>query len=205
MLLSAHSQPHFRRMTTIAGDAFTYSFKLHELILSDNDLSFIPALLTENLPALQRLSAANNQILIIPRTSNHIADPLDFVGNPLQCDHYGPQTSLCTCPANFTVDTRFGYTQCTPVSTPNGCPLNTFFNVSDTSATPWSVCVADVPKGLYYNHEEQVFLRVTECNTAFRKFGTLDEYLSAYQVRPSRGWRAASETHASPLTVLGRL
>jgi Leucine-rich repeat (LRR) protein len=166
----------------IAGDAFNYSFKLQELSLDNNLLTVVPSQLVENLPALQKLTVTNNAIVALPETSNHIARSKDFAGNPLQCSSYGPRTVGCRCPASYSVESRFGYTQCTLTSTPNGCPPGTFFNTSDSSKSPWSVCVADVPDGLFYNNAENIFLPVTVCNRAFRMKGTTNQYLSAYQV-----------------------
>jgi Leucine-rich repeat (LRR) protein len=79
--------------------AFQYNFLLTSLDLSGNNLSWLPARLTEALPALQRLNLGGNPIMALPTFSNHVDQnaPQTTKGNVLQCTEYGPLLTNTTC------------------------------------------------------------------------------------------------------------
>lgn len=170
----------FLAVSSIAGDAFNYTFFLRHLMLSSNQLTEISQSFLDNTPALEVLELQDNSIWALPMVRNHISSPVHATGNPLQCDQYGPTMTGCTCTPPLVTSEHCGYTRCLP--TANGCHSNLLFNSSNCSVAPASACVnGSVVLGIqYYNEPLKSFLPLTVCESAYPTASGFG-YIEAYQ------------------------
>lgn len=165
-------------ITSVADNAFVYNFFLRSLDLSHNQVTVLSTTFFSNLPAMERLVVASNQLVALPLTNNHISQIADAVDNPLQCAGYGATAFGCFCPHTHQLGADFcGYVRCTPVSTTDGCDNGTLFNRSDCSAAPWSTCVSGEISGQFYH--DGSFGDITNCDVEFSAVQK-----KAYEVQP---------------------
>eukprot|EP00038_Savillea_parva_P020647 m.32043 g.32043 ORF g.32043 m.32043 type:complete len:1106 (-) comp4855_c0_seq1:61-3378(-) len=170
-------------LTLLAPDAFGFSTFLKELDLSNNALTVIPVDFQSNTPALSNLRLANNAILALPQANNHITQSTDVLGNPLQCQSYGPNLQNCACLNNDYLRVSCGYMTC--VANLSVCPHGSIVNASDCSLAPWPVCVSDsaMHNREYYNENMRSFMPLTDCGTAYRS--NKGHYLPAFAFSPA--------------------
>lgn len=120
-------------ITHIAADAFTHNFNLQALLLSNNQLGFLPTATLNALPVLSDLQIRNNSIWAIQQTNTHLSNASYAANNIINCSSFGSNTSGCVCPSGHILSSHCGFWRCTATSEHKGCPQQGFFLTAPTA------------------------------------------------------------------------